>query len=292
MTRSSRIILAAVAAAAALAAGAAVPALLARPAATAQDCHARGRCQHDDLRLPDLRAHPRQSEGQQAARVPGGDGPGAMARAGRAAGPVAEPEGHLTESQPDQHQPEPHSDEPVTLAVTVRDAVHDTRSRPGTAGLYAYPLIPNSNGYTTYVSNNCWADPSASDQHRRDPGNGTVRADEPASNTGVKTYPDVQQLFSDWTGGGWNNGPNVTDTPVSGLTRLSSSYAETMPHNSGTDAQAAWDIWLSGCRASWSTVIMKCDTDSRRAGLAGAGRWLAEARHGPADGTGDGRRAR
>lgn len=67
---------------------------------------------------------------------------------------------------------------------------------------------------------------------------------EPAHNTGVKTYPDVQQLFNDWCGGHWNNCANMTNTPLSGLSSLRSTYTETTPHNAATIAQFAWDIWL------------------------------------------------
>jgi len=82
------------------------------------------------------------------------------------------------------------------------------------------------------------------------------------------TYPNVQQLFSDWTGGGWNNGPTMTDTPISRLTRLSSSYAETMPHNSGTDAQAAWDIWLNADSGFPNEVMVWVDNVNRGSGGA------------------------
>jgi hypothetical protein len=60
------------------------------------------------------------------------------------------------------------------------------------------------------------------------------------------TYPDVQQLFSDWCGPGWNSCASPADTPVSGLSSLTSSFTESMPHNPGTDAEAGYDIWLSG----------------------------------------------
>jgi hypothetical protein len=70
-----------------------------------------------------------------------------------------------------------------------------------------------------------------------------VVATEPAGNTAVKTYPDVQQLFNNWcSGGGWGNCFN--DTPISGLAQLTSTYAETTPRG-GTIAQFAWDIWTS-----------------------------------------------
>ena len=56
------------------------------------------------------------------------------------------------------------------------------------------------------------------------------------------TYPDVQQLFNNWGNGGFNG---ASDTPISALAGLTSSYAENMHENGGTAAQAAWDIWTS-----------------------------------------------
>jgi hypothetical protein len=76
------------------------------------------------------------------------------------------------------------------------------------------------------------------------PGNWTVLAKAgPRNYSGVQTYPNVQQLFNDWTGSGWNHGPTMTDTPIRGLHSLTSSYATTNP--SAGVFEAAYDIWLS-----------------------------------------------
>jgi hypothetical protein len=123
-----------------------------------------------------------------------------------------------------------------------------------TCGAYDYPGITNSNGFNTYVTPNCWADPGCSSLlTATGPGNASITQTEPDGNTSVKTYPDVQQLTNDWTGGAggcgsscWNGSGPMRDTPLAALTTLSSSYAESMPRTAGTDAQAAWDIWLSG----------------------------------------------
>src|SRR5439155_699312 len=79
----------------------------------------------------------------------------------------------------------------------------------GSLGPYGYSGITNSNGYNTYVGNNMWAANSGTTQTAcaANPGNWSVVANAgPNGYTGVQTYPDVQQLFSDWTGSGWNGG--------------------------------------------------------------------------------------
>ena len=127
-----------------------------------------------------------------------------------------------------------------------------------------------SNGFDTYANNNCWGDPSCKQTIRANsPGDWQVTAQEPAGNTGVKTYPNVQQLTNDWCGIGWyvNGGPscaNRTDTPISGLTSLTSTFAEQMPHNAATGAEFGYDLWTS-----YSSDIMIW-TDNVNRGSGGA----------------------
>jgi hypothetical protein len=123
----------------------------------------------------------------------------------------------------------------------------------GTCGPYHYAstsnpdgYIVNSNGYDTYVVNDCWANPSCDlSQTTTDPGHWSVTGTEPAGNTAVHDYPDTQQLFNNWTGHGWNGSGTATNTPISGLSSLSSVFRESMPHNSGTIAEAGYDIWTN-----------------------------------------------
>lgn len=56
-----------------------------------------------------------------------------------------------------------------------------------------------------------------------------------AGNTAVLTYPSVQLNY---------NGTN--GYPLSKFTSMTSSYAENMHAVSGTDAEAAYDIWVNG----------------------------------------------
>jgi Glycosyl hydrolase family 12 len=62
-----------------------------------------------------------------------------------------------------------------------------------------------------------------------------VTSTQRAGNTGVLTYPSVQLNY---------NGGN--GYPLSKFTSMTSSYAETMNAVNGTDAEAAYDIWLDG----------------------------------------------
>ena len=62
-----------------------------------------------------------------------------------------------------------------------------------------------------------------------------VTSTQRAGNTGLLTYPSVQLNY---------NGGN--GYPLSSFTSMTSSYAETMNAVSGTDAEAAYDIWLDG----------------------------------------------
>src|SRR5262245_14701808 len=137
-----------------------------------------------------------------------------------------------------------------------------TREPSGNCGPYDYPQITNSNGFDTYVANNCWADPSCQQAvTAHDPGNWSLSAHEPAGNTAVMTYPNVQQLMTNYSGDGTWSGSS--DTPISGLAAMTSTYTETMPHNSGTIAQAAWDIWLSNNGSHPNEVMVWVDNVNR-----------------------------
>lgn len=107
-------------------------------------------------------------------------------------------------------------------------------------GPYSYPPISNSNGYTTYVGNNMWGcgngncGPQTLTAHG--PGNWSVTSAQAGGNTAVLGYPNVQQLFTKTT--------NI-DPAISAFASVTSDFAETMNPQAGTDAEAAYDIWLS-----------------------------------------------
>ena len=146
---------------------------------------------------------------------------------------------------------------------------------PGTCGAYADTAIFNSNGYNTYDLTNCWADPgcgftlTAPDPTGPSATPWTIHGTEPAGNTSVKAYPEEQQLLSDYCGNGtWNNCQPTSDTPLSALSSFTSTYSETFPHNAGTDAQAAYDVWLSGQGANPTEVMIWVDNVNRGSGGA------------------------
>lgn len=150
----------------------------------------------------------------------------------------------------------------------------------GTCGPYSYSRITNSNGYNTYVGNQMWGcgTPGSCGPQTLTaygPDRWSVTSTQRAGGTAVLSYPDVQQLFNDWTGRGWNGplqpGQAVTDTPVSALRSLQGTYAESMGANVGTAAQAAYDIWTSSGEAMiWTDATRLRGTGG--AVKAGAGR--------------------
>jgi hypothetical protein len=99
------------------------------------------------------------------------------------------------------------------------------------------------------------------------PGDWQVVSTEPRGNTGVRTYPDVQQLFNNWCGNGWTGCANPTYTPQSALASLVFSYALSMPPaTSGTIAQAAYDIWTTD--PNHTEIMIWVDNDNRQSGGA------------------------
>lgn len=143
-------------------------------------------------------------------------------------------------------------------------------SPSGNCGAYDYGQITGSNGYNTYVGNNCWADPQCQQTiYANDPGDWQVVSTEPAHNTGVMTYPNVQQLTNNWNGSDSGCSPcGSSDVPISALSTLSSTYAETTPHNSATIAQFAWDIWLNNNAGHPSEIMVWVDNSNRGSGGA------------------------
>lgn len=132
----------------------------------------------------------------------------------------------------------------------------ESGSTPG----YISSKLPNSNGYTTYVNKDCWGNPECQYLlEANSPSDWQVTANEPAGNTGVRTYPSTQQLTNNWCPNdpGYKNcSVASTDTQVSQLTKLTSTYAEVTPADSGVIAQFAWDLWATGNTASGINEIM------------------------------------
>lgn len=141
----------------------------------------------------------------------------------------------------------------TTTVATPRSVGHQCTSSPSgglprQAAYHDPEAIDMSNGYDTYVNNDMWAANSGTSQTicASSPSDWFVTANmRPTDYTGVQTYPDVQQLMNDWTGSGWNGNGISTNTPVSALTSLTSSYATLDPSLRTGDWEAAYDIWTT-----------------------------------------------
>ena len=121
-----------------------------------------------------------------------------------------------------------------------------TSGLAGTCGPYADPDITAADGFNTDIANNMWGcgpvQPPAAGAFcgvqtltSHGPGNWSVTSDQKAGNTGVLSYPDVGQVFT--------RGDD-TDPPISAFSAITSSFTETMNATAGTDAEAAYDIWV------------------------------------------------
>jgi Glycosyl hydrolase family 12 len=137
-----------------------------------------------------------------------------------------------------------------------------TSANSGNCGPYAYPQISNSNGYTTYVGNNMWGCGNGNCGPQTvaayDPGNWSATSTQASGNTAVLTYPNVQQIFTKTTD---------TDPAISAFASITSDFTETMNPQAGTDAEAAYDIWLSNTSGP-NEVMIWVDNVGRGSGGA------------------------
>jgi Glycosyl hydrolase family 12 len=141
-----------------------------------------------------------------------------------------------------------------------------TSAHSGSCGAYNYPPISNSNGYTTYVANDMWSCGPDTDTTScgpqtltaYDPGNWSVTSTQASGNTAVLTYPNVQQLFTKTTN---------TDPALSAFASITSDFTETMNPQAGTDAEAAYDLWL-GNTSGPNEVMIWVDNVGRGSGGA------------------------
>ena len=92
-----------------------------------------------------------------------------------------------------------------------------------------------------YVAQNEWGAVAGETQtlSANSPGDWKVVNSTPAGHGGsVTTFPDTGAAFN--------------EAPLSGYSSITSSFAETMPHNSATSAWAAYDLWFN----NWAAEIM------------------------------------
>ena len=124
-----------------------------------------------------------------------------------------------------------------------------TSSGEGTCGPYTFAGISGSGGGNTYVIQDVWNPIRGASQTLTayDPGNWSVSANMPASNTAVVSYPDTQQIYTTT-----RNTPN----PLSGYSSITSSYTEAGPAGRGDDYEAAYDIWAGTGNDNYAQEIM------------------------------------
>ncbi len=124
-----------------------------------------------------------------------------------------------------------------------------TSSGQGTCGPYNFAGISGSGGGSTYVIQDVWNQIKGASQTLTafSPGNWSVSANMPASNTAVVSYPDTQQVYTTT-----RNTPN----PLSNYSSITSSYSENGPANRGDDYEAAYDIWAGTGNNNYAQEIM------------------------------------
>ena len=103
-----------------------------------------------------------------------------------------------------------------------------------------YPGVTGTTS-TPYVAQNEWGAVAGETQtlSANSPGDWKVVNSTPAGHGGsVTTFPDTGAAFN--------------EAPLSGYSSITSSFTETMPHNSATSAWAAYDLWFN----NWADEIM------------------------------------
>lgn len=248
MGRLPWIVLAAGAAVSAVAATVAVPALTARPAATSRAVMPAGAASVTIYACMTSRHTLSRVSVTTPPACPVGTVP--VRWKGQAGQPVPSPTS--PRPSPTSTSPTPHpsptgtspSPGPSPTGPSPTGAACVTSAHSGNCGPYDYPPISNSNGYTTYAANNMWSCGPDTDTTScgpqtltaYSPGNWSATSTQASGNTGVLTYPDVQQVFTKTTD---------TDPAISAFASITSDFTETMNPQAGTDAEAAYDLWLS-----------------------------------------------
>jgi hypothetical protein len=137
---------------------------------------------------------------------------------------------------PPAPDPSPSSSTP-TPTPTGSGAPCVTSADDGSCGPYDYADITGSDGYNTQIVQDVWNAITGASQTLTaySPGDWSVSADMPISNTAVVSYPDVQQLYTT---------TDNTPDPLSSFTSITSTFAESGPGSGGgDDYEAAYDIW-------------------------------------------------
>jgi hypothetical protein len=129
-------------------------------------------------------------------------------------------------------------------------------------GAYTDPSeITNSNGFNTYVTQNVFGTVQSQTLTAYSPSDWKVTANSTAGDTSVESYPDTQQLYQ--------TSSNTPD-PLSRFATLTGTETESMPHNSGTIAEAAWDLWTNYTSdiMVWNDNVNRCNSGAQGTLLA------------------------
>jgi hypothetical protein len=113
-------------------------------------------------------------------------------------------------------------------------------SLKGQCGPYLYSAMSGSNGQNTWVGQNIWNPISGASQslYANNPGDWHAVANMPAGNTAVVSFPNGSEQYN--------------DPLLSSFSSIYSSFTEDMNPQSGTSAEAAYDIWLN----DWANEVM------------------------------------
>lgn len=123
-----------------------------------------------------------------------------------------------------------------------------TSSNSGSCGPYDYAGI-SGGGNQASVIQDVWNPIKGASQKLTayNPGNWSVSADMPASNTAVVSYPDTQETYTT---------TSDTPNPLSDFSSITSSFAGNGPASRGDDYEAAYDIWAGTGNNNYAQEIM------------------------------------
>lgn len=137
--------------------------------------------------------------------------------------------------------PTPATASPLPSASGIGTTWACVKSGPkGGCGPSRYPGVTGTTS-DPYVAQNEWGAVAGEMQilSANSPGDWKVVNSTPAGHGGsVTTFPDTGAAFN--------------EAPLSGYSSVTSSFTETMPHNSATSAWAAYDLWFN----NWAAEIM------------------------------------
>jgi Glycosyl hydrolase family 12 len=174
------------------------------------------------------------------ARVPKCPAKSASVRWAAQSGPASSPRVSSSSPPSSPPNPDPATTSPSPVRTTISPSPTQTSAPPASwAWCSSAPFGEWSTPDGRFdLYNNEWntsGDPGPQTICGNSESDWQVTSTQAAGNTAVLTYPSVQLNY---------NGGN--GYPLSQFSSMTSSYAEDMNAVSGTDAEAAYDIWLNG----------------------------------------------